>query len=138
MKAITLTQPWASCVAFGVKKYETRSWSTKYRGPLAIHAAKRMPAIARTFLLSNVVAYTARTRAIGIYGGFPMGAVIGRCRLADCVPVEAVEYQLTAMERSLGDYSDGRFAWVLEDAEWFRNPVPVNGMLGLWDWAEGS
>lgn len=39
MKALTLWQPWASLVALGVKTVETRSWSTPYRGPLAIHAA---------------------------------------------------------------------------------------------------
>lgn len=39
MKAITLWQPWASLLAHGAKKYETRSWATKYRGPIAIHAA---------------------------------------------------------------------------------------------------
>lgn len=39
MKAITIWQPWASLIACGVKKYETRSWATKYRGPIAIHSA---------------------------------------------------------------------------------------------------
>ena len=49
MKAISLWQPWASlCVLPGpngraVKTIETRSWPTKYRGPLAVHAAKREP-----------------------------------------------------------------------------------------------
>lgn len=43
MKAISLWQPWASLVALGVKTIETRSWSTKYRGPLTIHAAARRP-----------------------------------------------------------------------------------------------
>ena len=41
MKALSLWQPWASLVALRVKTIETRSWSTSYRGPLAIHAAKR-------------------------------------------------------------------------------------------------
>lgn len=40
MKAITLYQPWATLVAIGEKRIETRSWSTKYRGPLAIHVSK--------------------------------------------------------------------------------------------------
>ena len=40
MKAISLWQPWASLVATGAKTYETRSWPTKYRGPLVICAAK--------------------------------------------------------------------------------------------------
>ena len=43
MKAITIWQPWASLIAIGAKQYETRSWETKYRGPIAIHAAKKDP-----------------------------------------------------------------------------------------------
>jgi hypothetical protein len=43
MKAITLYQPWATLVAIGAKRIETRSWSTQYRGPLAIHVSKRVP-----------------------------------------------------------------------------------------------
>lgn len=39
--ALTLWQPWASLVAWEEKRIETRSWSTSYRGPLVIHAAKR-------------------------------------------------------------------------------------------------
>lgn len=43
MKALTIRQPWASLVALGVKTILTRSWSTRYRGPLAIHAGKAWP-----------------------------------------------------------------------------------------------
>jgi len=41
MKAISLWQPWASLIAVGAKTFETRSWNTKYRGPIAIHAAAK-------------------------------------------------------------------------------------------------
>jgi hypothetical protein len=41
MKAITIIQPWATLIALGEKKFETRSWTTKYRGPLAIHAGMK-------------------------------------------------------------------------------------------------
>ncbi len=47
MKALSLTQPWASLVAIGAKNIETRSWSTGYRGWLAIHASKAFPGGAR-------------------------------------------------------------------------------------------
>ncbi len=43
MKALTLCQPWASLVALGHKRIETRCWETKYRGTLAIHAAAALP-----------------------------------------------------------------------------------------------
>ncbi|KXG09931.1 hypothetical protein AT864_01491 [Anoxybacillus sp. P3H1B] len=40
MKAITIKQPWATLIALGEKKFETRSWKTNYRGKIAIHAGK--------------------------------------------------------------------------------------------------
>lgn len=43
LKAITIWQPWASLIACGAKQYETRSWKTDYRGPIAIHAAAKRP-----------------------------------------------------------------------------------------------
>lgn len=39
MKALTLYQPWAGLVAANIKTIETRPWVTRYRGPVAIHAA---------------------------------------------------------------------------------------------------
>lgn len=46
MKAITVWQPWASLLACGAKQYETRPWTTSYRGPIAIHAAAlKMPQV---------------------------------------------------------------------------------------------
>ncbi len=40
MKALTLYQPWATLVAIGAKRVETRNWTTSYRGQLAIHVSK--------------------------------------------------------------------------------------------------
>lgn len=42
MKALTIQQPWAHLIATGDKLYETRSWKTNYRGPIAIHAGKQV------------------------------------------------------------------------------------------------
>ena len=43
MKAITLHQPWATLVALGIKTIETRSWATRHRGRVVVHAAKKLP-----------------------------------------------------------------------------------------------
>ncbi len=40
MKAISIHQPWASLIAFGEKRFETRSWHPQYRGRILIHASK--------------------------------------------------------------------------------------------------
>lgn len=41
MKMLTLRQPWPMLIALGVKTIETRTFATEFRGPIAIHAAKK-------------------------------------------------------------------------------------------------
>lgn len=67
MKALSLTQPWATLVAIGAKKIETRSWSTSYRGPVAIHASKGYPGRYAWFL-ENVKPLAAPVPAKGALG----------------------------------------------------------------------
>ncbi|EOC1198838.1 ASCH domain-containing protein [Cronobacter sakazakii] len=43
MKAISIRQPWAWLIVNGHKDIENRSWNTKYRGPVLIHAASTKP-----------------------------------------------------------------------------------------------
>lgn len=40
MKVITIKQPYASLIAEGLKRYEFRTWRTRYRGEILIHAGK--------------------------------------------------------------------------------------------------
>lgn len=35
MKVLSMIQPWATLLVQGETLYETRSWKTRYRGPLA-------------------------------------------------------------------------------------------------------
>lgn len=59
MNAISLWQPWASLVAAGIKRIETRSWGTNFRGPIAIHAAKyRLKKREREAMLVDLQAMT--------------------------------------------------------------------------------
>ncbi len=53
MKALSLKQPWAALVAIGVKKIETQSWGTSYRGSLAIHACVLLAIAAGTVRVSR-------------------------------------------------------------------------------------
>lgn len=148
MKALTLTQPWATLVAIGAKRIETRSWFTSYRGPLAIHAAKGFPKWARDFT-AEPVCYEA-VKVSGpypmMYAAYPTGAVLATCRL---VAVKLIVDSRTAIgmcadaprmlpppepEVSFGDYEPGRYAWILEDVRQFPEPIPTKGALGLWEW----
>ena len=40
MKVITIKQPFATLIAEGLKEFEFRTWKTKYRGEILIHAGK--------------------------------------------------------------------------------------------------
>lgn len=131
MKALTLTQPWASLVALGHKRIETRSWATKYRGPLAIHAAKGYPGWAREFATVEATLGRLPLR-------IPLSAVVCVVRLVDVQPTEEAGPFLSGLERHLGDYTPGRFAWFLELDEVYDEPIPATGALGLWEWTGGS
>ncbi len=150
MKAISLTQPWATLVAIGAKKIETRSWYTVYRGPIAIHAAKGFPKWAKDLACCALFSsYLGR-------GGFPgwkhlpLGSVVATARLVTCRLVVDTQQALGPCadtsrmlppqepERSFGDYTTGRFAWILDEVKPLAEPVPVKGALGLWEWSGGS
>lgn len=118
MKALSLLQPWASAIMLGGKRIETRSWKTEYRGLIAIHASKKMPKNTRYVLPPDL--------------NLPLGAILGTVTLSDVKRVEEVKGNLSAWELALGDYSDGRWAWLLTDIMPFDQPIYCKGALGLW------
>ena len=128
MQAISLWQPWASLIALGIKKHETRSWSTSYRGALAIHAAKRWEYEQQNFLEDILDDYPA----IGMTP--PRGVMLCICKLTGVYRTQDVARQISADDYYFGDYSPGRFAWRLEVVEVFNPPIPVRGAQGLWNW----
>lgn len=136
MKALSLTQPWATLVAIGAKRYETRSWSTGYRGPLAIHASKGFPVWAKDLALTEPFRSALQAGGIWRLIDLPRGMVIAMTRLVTCYETGTVRRagKLTANEVAFGDWAAGRFAW--EFAEVVpMTPVPAKGSLGLWEFS---
>jgi activating signal cointegrator 1 len=165
VKALTLTQPWATLVALGAKRIETRSWPTAYRGPLAIHAAKGFPPSARDLCRKAPFDRPLWDHGIRLWPDLPLGVVIATCGLVDVLPIVAKPVKgqhcvapddeglmrvwhptevsgvhghhsdtTTEHEHEFGDYTPGRWAWVLADIERLKEPVPAHGALGLWEW----
>lgn len=124
MKAITIYQPYAYAIVAGVKRYETRPRRTNIRGRVAVHAAKGGPRFV-TAALDSALPESMK---------LDYGAVIGTVEIVDCVPVEEVMHTLTDRERVLGDYSPGRFVWVLQNPVMFDAPIPARGKQGWWNW----
>lgn len=134
MRAFTVYQPYAYAIVAGWKLHETRSRRTNIRGRVVVHAGKAS---------LNRAARTLSTKAfwelLGAVNGkidLPMGAVVGTVEIVDCLPVEEIIPTLTERERVLGDYSPGRWVWVLRNPVMFHTPVPVRGKQGWWNWEE--
>ena len=114
MKAITIRQPHVELIMRGIKLYETRSWSTKFRGPLAIHAGVALDR-------------DAAARFAGfVPSELPTGCIVGAVELVDCVPADTVN------DQQFGDFSSGRWAWVLRNPVRWSHPIAAKGKLGFW------
>lgn len=126
MRAITLYQPWATFIAIGVKRYETRAWAPDFFGPLAIHASKS------TEYLDLCDTNKAFREVMETYGltkeTLPMGAVVCICRLI------AVHRTERVIHDAFGDYSDGRFAWEVSDVKPLVPPIVARGYQKIWNW----
>lgn len=64
------------------------------------------------------------------------GLIICKCKLVDCI--EMTEEYIKKIKKEFpdqyicGEYSVGRFAWILEDIEELENKIETNGKLGIW------
>ncbi len=132
MKAFTVYQPYAYAIVAGLKNYETRPRRTNIRGRVAVHAGKTgmMQAMKG---LTGLEMWELRA-AVKFERNLPLGVVVGTVEIVDCLPVVEVIATLTERERALGDYSPGRWAWVLKNPVMFDTPIPAKGKQGWWNW----
>jgi len=128
VRALSLTQPWASAMAMGIKQWETRSWSTGFRGLVAIHAARGFPGWARAFALEQHYAGVGIPRPEDL----PLGCIVAVGEIVDCRKTLSVVSELSQTEQLWGDYSDGRFAFGFKLLRVIEPCIPVRGSLGFW------
>jgi activating signal cointegrator 1 len=145
MKALSLWQPWASLMAVGAKHIETRSWGTAYRGPVAIHAAKRFQGMERRLLLdrrfyrSLLLDYEdgdLKPTQAQLADALPLGAVIAVGNLHRCLSTSLYREAIPPESQDeywFGNYSPHRFMWVFDEIWKLRRPVFTRGYQALWD-----
>jgi hypothetical protein len=136
LPCLTVIQPWATLIAYGIKRVETRSWlppASLIGERLAIHAAARWTEAQAAFAATAGI--SALLSRIGVSpSSLPLGAVVGVVRVASAgrtSSLSAAEFQLVAMA-SCGDFDHGGFAWILSEAEALSTPFPARGNPGLW------
>lgn len=164
MKAITIWQPWASLWVCGAKQFETRSWATSYRGPIAIHAGKILchrfscevdgsvfaPAVNASLWPGETFVDSACE--LDTWEELPRGEIIATAELVGChkivrhggrgMPWEGPGwletdhgiYEPTDQELLFGDWTPGRYAWEITNINLLDTPIPAKGRQGLWNW----
>lgn len=152
MKVLSILQPWASlCVhtdnnGKALKQIETRSWNTKYRGELLIHASKKVPT--DPWLYDSIHSLATELGLIRNWNHLPYGAIIGKVNLVTtgilCPPYSdhvgpfGIYFNdkgasFTEQEMAFGNYEAGRYGWLFSDPVLFEKPIPAKGQLGLWN-----
>jgi hypothetical protein len=141
IKAISIWQPWASLIAVGAKKYETRSWETKYRGPILICSSKKILPV-REILglypeldLFNHLGpkyYRIGRGPLTMFYNLPFGEAVAIADLTKIIPNKNCFPAQMDGAMPFGDFSPGRFAWKLENIRAI-DPFPVRGKQGLFD-----
>lgn len=126
MKAISLWQPWASAMALGLKHIETRHWETRYRGPIAIHAAKRWTLEERSFAADQAKLY-----GIPMLASPPLGSIVAVGFLERIITTPAAQSFISEMEEDWGNYAPQRFAWMFKDIQPLPEPIPYKGAQGI-------
>lgn len=161
MKAISLWQPWASLMAAGYKRIETRSWrpASLHRGDIvAIHAAKHWTREERELITGDWLFFQpylrlAEERGLWSLSKPPLGQVVAIARFKEAVPTDLVSsvewrplleerdpdkaarirYWLEVEERAFGNYGPDRWAWVF-DAVRPIQPIDLAGQQGIFAW----
>ncbi len=129
IRAISLWQPYASLIAAGVKKHETRHWRYPAAAEgqrVAIHAAKRPP-----YDTDDEVRRICRE----VFGDdwvdvLPYGAFVCVATLAGAFIASI--HRSDALDYICGDWGPHRYAWKLTDVRLLAEPVPAMGHQSLW------
>lgn len=133
IKVISLWEPWATAMLRGLKKNETRSWPTSYRGWMGIQAAKKeyRP---RDYDFE----FNKMVQGAGIWPHHlttTYGKLLCIAKLVGCEPTERICDAVTERERAWGNYDPKRFAWITSPCDLIELPEPIaiRGRQGLFN-----
>ena len=150
MICISLSPPYATLIALLLKRIETRSWATTHRGTLAIHQTAAPGPRGTTEAALWDLCLSEPFRAVLSIGPhlLPRGKIVAVVDLVDCVMTDSLTilktyaemlpnhsarvWRLTDQERAFGNYSPGRYGWLLDNVRALPEPVSARGLPGLW------
>jgi hypothetical protein len=133
MKAISIHQPWASLIALGEKKFETRTWKPTHQGEILIHASRTFSETERLLLQQEPFKTVFAKHGVKYSTDLPTGVPIALATIDKVLLAEEIIHDLSDQERSFGDYRQGRYAWLLKNITRLNNPPPLPGRQAIFD-----
>jgi hypothetical protein len=151
MKTLTIKNPWALLIAAGIKDIENRTWRTKFRGRIYIHAGQSLACKSFGDLGSLMTAEQIRGMGLDYLGvrdvllksAFNKSMIIGEVDIIDCVinhPSIWAEQMAYAVCQETGIHilRKGQqyvWNWVLANPVLYGNPIEnVKGKLSFWEY----
>lgn len=119
MKALSVRQPWAFHILNSGKDIENRSWRTRHRGWIAIHASTKVEQDEDVDLPRGV----RRPKPDQLV----TGAIVGVVRVVDVVERKRSKWHLS-----------GQLGWVLASPRRLKKPIRCKGKLSLWQVPPGA
>lgn len=140
MKTITVKQPWASLIVEGIKDIENRTWPTKFRGRVLVHAGLKIDQSYFTEKIWDIPTDIQQKGKEAILNGMPTGAIIGSVDIVDCTvnhpsvwaekgteTINEITYSITVNQKPI-------YNWVLANPIKFPEPIPAKGKLSFWEY----
>ncbi len=123
IRILTWKQPYATLMLPRFNKIETRTWDTKYRGLVAIHAAKVPYTEKQIDEISGKMSIEIEDDII--LEKCPLGVIIAVGTLVDCRPMRPEDAR-----RCYVDYNPNLFCHIYENVRELDVYIPYKGKQG--------
>lgn len=126
MKALTICNPYPRLILMREKRVENRTWPTKHRGRLYIHAGKSRHWLSDADLKR--------------FPNMPFGAVVGIAHIVDCLPMDRIEngdFDNKYPWLRTHEHTNGPWCWILDKVVPI-GPWPYRGAQGLFEIRDGE
>lgn len=138
MKAITIKQPWASLICSGIKDIENRTWATKFRGRILVHAAASKIKYFSALDFFGEERNKVIKEKTGYVPTLPISSIIGSVEVVDCVinheSIWAEKTPMAYLGKLTIECQAPIYNWVLANPILFPEPIPAKGKLSFWDY----
>jgi hypothetical protein len=136
MKTLSIKQPWSTLIVMGLKNVENRTWKTKYRGKVLIHAPSSIDYTDRQFdwcrpftieqynLVDDMLHHTDTVQSF--IRRQPLSAIIGEVDIIDITQFH---------DSPWAEHHPLVYNWILENPVRYDKPIlNVKGKLNIWNY----